>query len=490
MKVLLVTSEAFPLAKTGGLADFSWGLAKALRAQGCDMRILMPAYPGALAQVRDQADIEDLVTVPGGQVAALWTAHMPDSDIPVWLVDLPSLFDREGRLYADAQGRDWPDNGLRFGVLSHVGAQIAMGRVGRRWQPDVVHLNDWQAGLAAPMLALEPGRRPPVLFTIHNMAFQGLFPPEVLDQLELPRHLFTPSEAEYYGNLSYLKAGLQFADRVVTVSETYAREILAPDFGFGLDGLLRERVFELIGIRNGIDTDVWNPANDPDTAAPFDATDLTGKRRCKSAVRAHFGLFPDDNRPIFSFVSRLTHQKMADVLVDLIPRIVEKGGQVLVHGQGDRGIEQGLTQLAKTLPGSFGLLVGYGEPHAHRIIAGSDALLAPSRFEPCGLTQMYAMRYGTLPVVTRVGGLAETVVDATPTALGLGTATGFIAPDLSFRGVMSAIDRCFTLYDDPLMWRAAQDGAMREDFSWQRSAGRYLALYKDMTRYHPPWLRP
>ncbi len=484
MRVLLVTSEAFPLAKTGGLADFSWGLAKALTALGCDIRLLMPAYPQALEQVRADAEIEDLISIPGGGMVALWSARMPGSDLPVWLVDSPALFDRAGGLYQDDQRRDWPDNGIRFGVLSHVGAAIGLGEWSGEWRPDILHLNDWQAGMVAAILEQHDGPRPAVLFTIHNMAFQGLFQPDVLPSLGLPWELNTPSAIEYYGDVSYLKAGLQYADRVVTVSPTYAREILSSEFGFGLDGLLRQRVFELIGIRNGIDPDVWNPADDAFIAQPYMYGCLAGKRQCKSTLRALFGLYPDDDRPVFSFVSRLTHQKMADCLVDIIPGIVEQGGQIVVHGQGDKAIEGQLKQLAKEHPGSVGVLVGYAESYAHRIIAGADALLAPARFEPCGLTQMYAMRYGTLPIVTRVGGLAETVVDATPTALGLGTATGFIAPEVSTRGVMAAVDRALTLHGDRVLWHAAQMGAMREDFSWRRSAARYLDLYQDMMRHH------
>ncbi len=493
-----MSSEVFPLAKTGGLADFSWGLARALAGHGCDIRILMPAYPKALEQIRDDAVIEEILILPGEcGTAALWAGRLPGTDVPVWLLDCPNLFDRPGTLYQDPSGKDWPDNGVRFGALAHAAAAIARGALEPRWKPDVLHLNDWQAGLTAPMLRLDPGpgTPPSILFTIHNMAFQGLFEPEILPRIDLPYDLFTPSGIEYHGQVSFLKAGLQYSDRLVTVSLTYAREILTPEFGFGLDGLLRERVGRLQGIRNGIDAQVWDPANDGVISKPYALDCLAGKRHCKSDLRQLFGLNPDDARPVFAFVSRLTHQKFADALPSLIPFLVDRGAQVAVHGQGDRRIESQLEDLGARLTGSASVRVGYSEETAHRLIAGADVLLAPSRFEPCGLTQMYAMRYGTLPIVTRVGGLAETVTDATPTALGLGTATGFIAGEATTDGIMGAADRCLTLYDDAVLWNTAQRGGMSEDFSWEASAARYLDLYRDMaglgqtqeSPYHSIW---
>ncbi len=480
MRVLLVTPEAYPLAKTGGLGDFSAGLIKALARLGVDARILMPAYPEALAQIRETAAIQDIIALPHGGLAALWYGAMPDSGLPLWLVDVPALFDRPGGLYQDLQGRDWADNGVRFGTLSYVGSELAQGFMRHEWVPDIVHLNDWQAAMTAVFLRLSGNAAPPTLFTIHNMAFQGLFPRETLEQLELPDRLFTPTEIEYYGNVSYLKAGLLYADRLVTVSPTYAREVLAAEFGFGFDGLLRERVPDLLGILNGIDDEVWDPSRDDLIVEPYDVDSLDKKRACKSNLRYIFNLDPDDDRPVISFVSRLTHQKMADVLEDLIPLLIDRGAQVTVVGRGEPEIQSKLITLQTRYAGSLGVEVGYNEELAHRAIAGSDMLLAPARFEPCGLTQMYAMRYGTLPIVTNVGGLAETVIDASPETVRHGTATGFLAQERSLEGLSWACLRALSYYTVPGAWRSIQRTAMASDFSWTRSARQYLTLYKTL----------
>jgi len=479
MRVLFVSSEVYPLAKTGGLADVSEALPRALTRAGADVHVLMPAYACAKDQLPRAQVVAEIGGMLGIEDARLLAARIPGTELPVWLVDAPELYDRAG-LYQDGTCRDWPDNARRYAFLAHVAARLAMGRTEIAWRPDVVHANDWHAGLVPLLLAREAGTQPATVFTVHNMAFQGNFPAHVLPELDLPEGSFSAEGIEYYEQASFLKAGIRFADRLTTVSPTYAREILTPEFGFGLDGLLRERAGDLTGILNGVDYAIWDPAHDPFLPNSYDATRLNGKKSCKAALQRELGLPEAADTPLIAFISRLTEQKMADVLVALLPRIAETDVQLVVLSDGDYNLEQKIRHAAQNSRRKFVVRIGYEEPLAHRMQAGADILLAPARFEPCGLSQIYAMRYGTVPVVRATGGLADTVVDTTRLTISEGLATGFVFTEPTARALETAISRACALYREPLTWRRLQLSAMKQDFSWNRSAAKYLALYKSV----------
>ena len=477
MRVLFVTAEAYPLAKTGGLADVSRALPIALARRGVDVRLLLPGYPRAYTRIEKPRIVAKLDPMLGIADATLVSGMFPDTELPVWLIDSPTLFRREGGLYQDEEGRDWPDNALRFAFLSHVAARLAMGQTRIAWKPDVVHANDWHAGLLPLLLAEEKAPRPSSVFTTHNMAFQGNFPPETLPAIGVPEAAFASGAIEFYGQVSFLKAGLNFADRVTTVSPTYAREILTPAFGCGMDGVLKSRSDSFTGILNGIDDALWDPASDPNLPQTYRAIDISGKRVCKTSLQKELGLPVNPDVPLIGFVSRLTQQKMADVILDALPWIAEQGAQVALVGEGDPALEAAFKEIQALHPEHVAVTIGYDEPLAHRLQAGCDILLAPARFEPCGLTQLYALRYGTLPVVRRTGGLADTVVDATPDTIAERTATGFVFDEAGVEGLTSAIGRALSLYREPLAWRRLQLHAMAQDFSWDASAAKYADLY-------------
>jgi starch synthase len=477
MRVLFTTAEAYPLAKTGGLADVSRALPVALRRLGMDVRLLMPAYPRAYVRVENPKFAATIPAALGIDDATLIAGTFPETDLPVYLIDSPSLFRRPGGLYQDETGEDWPDNPLRFAFLAHVGREIATGRLKIGFTPDLVHANDWHAGLLPLYLSLEDSPRPASIFTTHNMAFQGNFAPEWLERIGIPAALFSPGGVEFYGKISYLKTGLRYADRVTTVSPTYAREILTPAFGCGMDGVLAERGDDFSGILNGIDEAVWNPAIDPLLPRTFHDSDISGKRACKAALQAEFGLAVSPETPLFGFVSRLTHQKMADVILEILPWLAEQDAQFVAVGEGDAKLEAAFAAMSERFPEKIATIIGYDEPLAHKLQAGSDVLLAPARFEPCGLTQLYALRYGSLPVVRRTGGLADTVIDATAAAIADRSATGFVFDEPTADDLMTAVNRAQSLYREPLIWRRLQMQAMAQDFSWISSATQYAALY-------------
>lgn len=484
MRVLFVSSEVYPLAKTGGLADVSEALPRALARAGADVRVLMPGYASAKAQLPQARRIADLSGVLGIEDAKLLAAQIPGIDLPIWLVDAPDLYGRDG-LYQDASGRDWPDNARRFAFLAHVAARLAMGRTDVGWTPDVVHANDWHAGLVPLLLAQESDTCPATVFTMHNLAFQGNFPAHFLPDLELPADCFSPEGIEYYGQMSFLKAGMRFADRLTTVSPTYAREILTPEFGFGFEGLLHTRARDLTGILNGADYAIWDPAHDPFLTDKFGPENLNGKKRCKAALQRELGLSEAPETPILAFISRLTEQKMADVLVGLAPYLAEADLQLVVLSDGDHGLEREFQDIARKFPRKFVVRIGYEESLAHRMHAGADILLAPARFEPCGLSQIYTMRYGTVPIVRATGGLADTVVDATRSSISEGRATGFVFAEPTGEALERTIRRACAFYREPLAWRRLQLSAMKQDFSWNRSAAEYLAVYRSVVRPAP-----
>ncbi len=475
-KVLIAASEIYPLAKTGGLADVCGALPKALSALGADMRMVMPAYPEALDAA---CDLQlDMAAEIGGETLRIWRARMPDSGLPVWLIDCAALYDRPGSPYQDASGQDWPDNFHRFAVFAQAAAMLALGYNSEGWRPDVVHAHDWHAGLLPLLLHAETGPRPATLFTIHNAAFQGNFALDEAAALGLDRGYLAPQGAEFYGQFSCLKAGIRYADAVSTVSPGYARELLTPEFGYGMEGLLRQRQDRFLGIMNGIDAEIWNPAGDPHLNARYSRPDCGGKAACKLELQRRFGLAEENDAPLAISASRLTSQKMADVLLTSLPAIMAEHPrlQLALIGRGDRQLEQGFTAMAQRYPGRVAVQIGYEESLAHRMHAGADLLLHGSRFEPCGLTQLYAMRYGTLPLVRRVGGLADSVIDcddiATPWR------TGFIFDGISGDALQHALRRGLEVYERQREdWFALQRNAMAADFGWRRSATQYLQLY-------------
>lgn len=450
----------------------------ALAARGVDIRLLLPAYPRALARIERPHIVGHLDPVLGVEDGVLLSGKLPDADLPVYLVDSPTLFRRPGGLYQDETGQEWPDNAKRFAYLSHVGAMIAMDQAQLAWKPDIVHANDWHVGLLPLILRDCPTPRPSSVFTTHNMAFQGNFPPETLEEIGVPEHYYSDGAIEFWGRVSYLKAGLTFADRVTTVSPNYAREILTPEYGCGMEGVLQARGDKFSGILNGIDPTLWDPAVDANLAQTYWVGDIAGKKACKLALQREVGLPENGDVPVIGFVSRLTHQKMADIIVEVLPWIAEHGAQFVLVGEGDPALEQAFRAAQQTYPDNVACYIGYGEPLAHRLQAGSDILLAPARFEPCGLTQLYALRYGTLPVVRRTGGLADTVADATKETLAGRTATGFIFDNPEKDELIEALSRALALYQEPLSWRRMQLHAMSQNYSWDASAARYLDLYR------------
>lgn len=475
MNILFVASECAPFIKTGGLADVIGAVPKALKSLGAKVRILLPAYPalsGELARGKQVLALPDLHGGPARVVAV--TARGLD----LLLLDAPHLFDRSGNIYLGPDGADWPDNALRFGALSQVGAEIAMGALDG-WSPDLVNAHDWQAALV-PAYLHAAGSAVPTVMTIHNIAFQGVFDPDVLPPLGLPASLFTVDKGEYYGRFSFLKCGLMLAGKITTVSPTYARELMGADYGMGLDGVMQARRADLTGIVNGIDLDVWNPETDPAIPEPYTARSLRKKGQNKSALQDRFGLTRGDG-PLFCVISRLTTQKGLDLLLEVLPSLLAHGAQLALLGTGDKGMEQAFADAARRHAGQVGVIIGYDENLSHLMQAGSDAILIPSRFEPCGLTQLYGLRYGTIPVVARTGGLADTVIDANLAALDAGCATGVQFAPVTALGLEQAIARTCDLFGQPKVWAGMQRQAMRQTVGWDASARAYLSLFHSLT---------
>jgi starch synthase len=486
VKVLYVCTELYPLLKTGGLADVGAALPAALQAEGCEVRVLLPAFAAIAAGVHIEGNAMALHAPGGPEVArtlhpapAILSGRVRATGQAVYLLDAPALYQRPGGPYLDASGHDWPDNAERFALLGWAAAWIGLG-ADPRWQPDVVHAHDWHAGLAPLYLQLlaRAGPRPASVFTIHNLAYQGIFPRETLAPLGLPESLFTIDGYEYHGHLSFMKAGLQFADALTTVSPRYAREITTPEQGCGLDGVLRQRADRLSGILNGVDYTVWNPAGDPLIGTPYDIDRMEGKAAARRALQGLLGLALRPDALVFGAVSRLSEQKGFHLVPEVLDELVAQGGQLVVLGSGDARIEASLRDAAARHPGQAALRVGYDEALAHRIIAGSDVLLVPSRFEPCGLTQLYALRYGTLPLVHGVGGLADTVVDSTPENLARGSASGFVFRGFEAESLRQALHRAFALHRRPASWTGVQRHGMQLRFDWRVAGQAYCALYQ------------
>lgn len=478
LKVLSVASEAVPLVKTGGLADVVGALPAALAMEGVALTTMLPGYPAVMATLPKGARAlcrwDDLL----GHPARLLAGKLDGQALLV--LDCPALFARPGGLYADAAGMDWPDNWRRFAAFSLAAAQVAGGKVrGRAF--DLVHAHDWQAAMMPAYLRFaRPPLAVPSVLTIHNMAFQGWYEAAVFRHLGLPAAANTVDGVESYGGVGFLKAGMQAASAITTVSPSYAAEISRAEFGMGLEGLVQARGSAVHGVLNGIDRQVWNPATDAHLAATYSAATLDRRAANKRAVEAAFAL-DEGNGPLFTVISRLTWQKGLDVLPGVLDHLVGNGGRLALLGSGDPAIEQAFHAAAARHPGRIGVRVGYDEPLSHLLQGGADAILVPSRFEPCGLTQLYALVYGCLPVVARTGGLADTVIDANPAALAAGVATGVQFDGVSEGSLRAAIDRTLALYRQPDLWRRLQANGMAADFSWAASARAYAALYRDLT---------
>ncbi len=473
--VLFVTPEVYPLIKVGGLGDISNALPGALRRVGLDVRLLIPGYPAVLELLELKPTRVVCELFEGTGSARLLTGVMPDHELPVLVVDAPYLFDRGGGPYHDEHGQVWGDNHLRFGALSKVASFLA--RANPLFKPDLIHCNDWPTGLV-PAYLRELAPRPRILMSIHNMAYQGVFPPDTVARLGLPADSFSVFGLEFNGMASFLKAGLFYADWLSTVSPTYAEEIQTSTFGYGMQGLLAERRDRLTGILNGIDVEEWNPGQDKFLFSTYSAGNLSGKAHNKRELRKKLGLsHTNPAQPLLGVVSRLTFQKGLDLLLPIIPQIIQEGAQFVVLGIGDEDIERPLQDLANKYPESFSFTLGYDEALAHRIEAGADMFLMPSRFEPSGLNQMYSMRYGTVPVVRRTGGLADSVVDTGPASLDQGSATGFVFDDPHPEPLLNCIRRALLTYRDKKTWKQIQKNGMQQNFSWERSAEAYAALY-------------
>jgi len=475
MKVLAVASEVFPLVKTGGLADVTGALPLALGRQGVETRTLLPGYASVTGQLKKKRALHQYGDLFGGK-AAILKAEL--SGLELLILDAPHLFSRAGGPYGGPAGVDWPDNWRRFAAFCKVGSDVA-GGILPGYVPDVVHAHDWQAAMTIAYMRYGDAASVPTVVTVHNLAFQGQFGASIFPELGLPASAMAVDGVEYYGGVGFLKAGLQAAWAITTVSPTYAQEIRTPEFGMGLDGLVNLRAGDLHGIVNGIDVDIWNPETDPHLTANYSARSLKGRKANKRVVEERFNLEPDAG-PILCVVSRLTWQKGMDILVSVVDAIAASGARLAILGSGDQALEGALLAAAARHRGRVGVVIGYDEGLSHLMQAGCDAILIPSRFEPCGLTQLYALRYGCVPVVARTGGLADTVIDANEAAVSAGVATGFQFAPANGEAFMQAIRRSVTLHGDRPTWSSMQKQGMKADVSWARSAARYAELYQSL----------
>ena len=481
MRCVFVAPEIVPFAKSGGLADVAGSLPRQLIERGCCVSLIMPYYrqvrqacgslPVAFARLPVQLD--GVVHETAVRRAVL------DDRLVAWFIDYPPFFDRP-ELYGTADG-DYADNAARFILLSRAATELCCAA---ELQPDIIHCHDWQAALVPALVRNSYGRcralqRTRLVFTIHNMAYQGIFDRNCFDLTGLPAHCFAIDGLEFWGRMNLMKAGLVYADAITTVSPTYSRDIQQPEFGHGLQGVVRERRDVLHGILNGVDYAVWDPAHDSLLPATYDADALEGKAVCKRALISRFGLDAElATRPLLGCVSRLTEQKGMELMIEAVPQLVAEGAGFVLVGTGDRSYQDGFAALAQRFPGRVGVHFAYEEQAAHLLEAGADLFLMPSRFEPCGLNQLYSLRYGTLPVVRDTGGLADTVVDC---RLHPDRGTGFLFTTFAAETLCATVRDALLLFADPPQWRQVMRRAMAEDFSWQRSADAYMRLYRQLT---------
>jgi starch synthase len=476
VRVLAVASEIYPIIKTGGLADVVGALPIALKEEGIETCTLVPGYPDVVNALTNAKRVLEWPLFFGGPSRLLKGSC---GELDLFVLDAPHLFARPGNPYLSLEGVDWPDNGVRFAALSRMADNIALRAV-PSFVPDVVHAHDWQAALTSAYLHYSGRPRPRTVITVHNLAFQGRFPRDMLDEIGLPPDSFTMHGVEYYGDIGFLKAGLQFADQITTVSPTYAAEIQSDEGGMGLGGLLRERAGDLRGILNGIDTNVWNPATDAAIASRFDADDLDRRVANKSALQQRLGLEQKADAFLLGVISRLSWQKGLDLLLESLPVALGEDMQLAVLGSGDADLQDRYRAAAQSHAGKIGTVIGYDEALAHLIQAGCDALVVPSRFEPCGLTQLCALRYGAVPIVSRVGGLEDTVVDASEAAIASGAATGFKLESVTAEGLAATLRRSHDVFRDAPVWRSIQKNGMATDVSWRSRARNYADLYREM----------
>lgn len=471
-QILSVASEVFPLIKTGGLADVAGALPGALKPEHFETRTLIPGYPAVLAKLEHAEPIAELEEFFGGPARVLSACA---KGLDLFVLDAPHLYRRDGGPYADPTGVDFTDNFLRFAALGRAGALLGQGLC-QEFLPDVVHAHDWQAGLTAAYLKFSDGPKPKTVFTVHNLAFQGQFGPEIFPELDLPNEAFSIDNIEYYGGVGFLKAGLQLSDRLTTVSPSYAQEIQTFEAGMGLDGLLRARAQDLSGVLNGIDCAVWDPETDPLIAKNFSRKKILARAENKKALQQSLGLDQNPEKLLIGVVSRLSWQKGLDLLLENIGFFED--AQLALLGAGDRALEAGFVEAAQRHPGRIGVHIGYEEKLAHQIQAGADVILVPSRFEPCGLTQLCALRYGAVPLVARVGGLNDTIIDANEMALQSDCATGLQFAPPSAAALGAALRRAHILFQDQSSWKRIQANGMKTDVSWSFPARHYCALYR------------
>jgi starch synthase len=484
IRVLSVASEIYPLIKTGGLADVTGALPIALRAEGIEVRTVVPGYPSVMSSLGPVEGVLHLPHFFGGEARLL---RATASELGLFVLDAPHLFARPGNPYLRPDGADWPDNALRFAALARIAADIGLGAV-PSFVPDIVHAHDWHAALALAYLHYSNRRHPATVMTVHNLAYQGAFPREMLASIGLPPESFTIHGVEYYGKIGFLKAGLYFADRITTVSPSYAREILSDEGGMGLGGLLRERSYDLSGILNGVDTSVWDPATDPhipgcfyaDMPSCFETDVLENRAINKAALQRRLGLEVAPDAFLLGVIGRLSRQKGLDLLLENLPTIVSEGMQLAVLGSGDRALQYRCRAAALANPGQVSVSIGHDEALAHLIQAGVDALVVPSRFEPCGLTQLCALRYGTVPIVSRIGGLEDTVVDAGDLSVTGGRQTGFKFGPVTSENLAGVLQRACATFHDVAAWRRIQRNGMSTDVSWRNAASRYADLYRGL----------
>jgi starch synthase len=474
IRVLSVASEIYPIIKTGGLADVVGALPTALRAEGIEVRTIVPGYPAVMRVLDGKETVLDLPDFHGGPSRLLSGSC---AELDLFVLDAPHLFARPGNPYTSPDGGDWPDNVIRFAALGQIAAAIGQGAI-PAFVPEVVHCHDWQAGLTHAYLHYSDRPRPGTAMTIHNLAYQGQFPRAALSQIGLPPESFSIDGIEYYGAIGFLKAGIRFADRITTVSPTYAVEIQEPVAGMGLDGLLRARSDVLSGILNGIDTSVWNPMTDSQIASRYGVSTLEKRLANKAALQQRLGLRVSPNTFLLGVVSRLSWQKGLDLLLENLPAILSGDAQLALLGNGEPSLEHGFRTAAESNPSRIGALIGYDESLAHLIQAGADALIVPSRYEPCGLTQLCALRYGAIPIVSRVGGLADTVIDCDESALVPEAATGVKFGPVTTETLADAIGRATTLFQERAFWQTMQRNGMTTDVSWHEPARQYAKLYR------------
>jgi starch synthase len=479
VKILYAASEVSPFAKTGGLADVAGALPTALARSGHEVKVIMPRYAVVDASRQSLQSRGDLAVRLAGKdyPFTLWSCHLPDSPVEVFLLSHDGLFGRPG-LYQE-KGRDYPDNLERFAAFSRAVLEVPRKL---NWPPDVLHGNDWQTALTfvyrnAHLSADPLYRKTGTLFTIHNLGYPGLFPGSEFAGLDLPPGYFTPDGLEFYGKLNLLKAGLVFAGVLNTVSPTYSREIQTPEFGQGLEGVLATRRQDLFGILNGVDEQQWNPAQDSYIAQSYDVRSLKGKRVCKEALQKEFHL-PVKEVPLIGMITRLTAQKGMDLVIEALDELMRLDLQLVVLGTGEPEMEQALKSAMRRYPEKLSVRIGFDEPLSHRIEAGADFFMMPSRYEPCGLNQMYSLRYGTVPIVRKTGGLADTVIDATPSNLKAGTANGFVFEQASSHELLATVRLVLKTYRDKNLWYRMMRAGMGADFSWDRSAKEYEKLYR------------